>query len=69
MNLHAQIIEENGKAKFATLPIEVYDALQTVLSEFDSLEDLSDFLMAMNVKSETKTWHSLEEVKAKLKID
>ncbi|ACT94933.1 hypothetical protein [Dyadobacter fermentans] len=69
MNLHAQIIEEDGKPKFAVLPIEVYDALQMVLSEFDSFEDLSDFLSALNVKAEAKTWHSLEEVKTQLEID
>ncbi|MET7255520.1 prevent-host-death family protein [Dyadobacter jiangsuensis] len=69
MNLHAQIIKENGEAKFAVLPIEIYDALRTVLSEFDSFEDFSDCLMAMNTKAETKTWHSLDDVKLQLQIE
>lgn len=69
MNLNAQIIEENGKPKFAVLPIGEYEALLNELSEFDSLEDLSDYLMAVKAKAEAKTWHSLEEVKAQLGID
>lgn len=69
MNLHAQIIKENGKPKFAVLPIVVYDALRTVLFEFDSVEDFSDFLTAMRAKAETKTWYSLDDVKAQLKIE
>ncbi|GGN08023.1 hypothetical protein GCM10010967_49570 [Dyadobacter beijingensis] len=40
MNLHAQIIEEDGKPKFAVLPIGEYETLINELSEFDSLEDV-----------------------------
>jgi hypothetical protein len=69
MNLNAKIIEENGKPKFAVLPIGEYEALLNELSEFDSLEDLSDYLTAVKAKAETKTWHSLEEVKAQLGIE
>lgn len=69
MNLNAQIIEENGKPKFAMLPIGEYEALLNELSEFDSLENLSDYLTAVRVKAETETWHSLEGVKAQLGIE
>lgn len=69
MNLNAQIIEENGKPKFALLPIGEYEALLSELSEFDSLEDLADYLTAMKAKEETQTWHSLEDVKAQLGIE
>jgi len=69
MNLHAQIIEEDGKPKFALVPIREYEALLSELSEFDSLEDLSDYLTAVKIKAETKTWHSLEDVKAQLGIE
>lgn len=69
MNLNAQIIEEDGKPKFALLPIEEYEALLSELSEFANLEDLSDYLTAVKVKAETKTWHSLEDVKAQLGIE
>ena len=69
MNLNAQIIEENGKPKFALLPIGEYEALLSELSEFESLEDLSDYLTAVKAKEETKTWHSLEDVKSQLGID
>ncbi|MCE7067524.1 prevent-host-death family protein [Dyadobacter sp. CY326] len=68
MNLHAQIIEESGRPKFAVLPIDEYESLLKELSEFDSIEDLSDYLKAIKIKSETKTWHSLDEVKAELDI-
>lgn len=68
MRLHAQIIEENGKPKFALLPIGEYEALLNELSEFDSLEDLADYLTAMKAKEETQSWHALEDVKAQLAI-
>ncbi|SEJ82515.1 hypothetical protein SAMN05216327_12220 [Dyadobacter sp. SG02] len=69
MNLNAQIIEEDGKPKFALLPISEYEALLSELSEFENLEDLSDYLTAIKIKEETKTWHSLEDVKAQLGIE
>jgi len=66
MNLHAQIIEESGKPKFAVLPIQEYELLINELSEFDNIEDLADYLKALKVKSETKIWHKLEDVKSQL---
>lgn len=69
MNLHAQIIEENGKPKFAVLPIHQYEAIVDALSDFDNVEDLKDFLKTSKIQLNTKTWHSLEEVKAQLGID
>lgn len=68
MNLHAQIIEESGKPKFAVLPIQEYESLLKELSEFDSIEDLADYLIAVKIQSENKSWHSLDEVKAELGI-
>lgn len=69
MNLHAQIVEEDGKPKFAVLPIEDYEMLINELSDFDSVEDLVDYLKALKIKAENKTWHSLEDVKAQLGIE
>jgi hypothetical protein len=66
MNLHAQIIEEDGKPKFAVLPIKDYEMLVNELSDFDSVEDLVDYLKALKIKAENNTWHSLEDVKAQL---
>ncbi|MCF0042504.1 prevent-host-death family protein [Dyadobacter fanqingshengii] len=66
MNLHAQIIEESGRPKFAVLPIDEYESLLKELSEFDSIEDLADYLKAVKIKSENKNWHSLDQVKAEL---
>ena len=68
MNLHAQIIEESGKPKFAVLPIADYESLLNELSDFESIEDLADYLRAIKIKSENKSWHSLDEVKAELGI-
>lgn len=68
MNLHAQIIEEDGKPKFALLPIEEYENIVNEFSDFDSVEDLADYLKALKVKAENRTWHSLEDVKAQLGI-
>ena len=68
MNLHAQIIEESGKPKFAVLPIDEYESLVNELADFDSIEDLADYLRAVKVKSENKSWHSLSDVKAELGI-
>jgi biotin operon repressor len=66
MNLHAQIIEESGRPKFAVLPIDQYELLVNELSEFDSIEDLADYLKVVKIKSETTVWHSLDDVKAEL---
>ncbi|MCF0065504.1 prevent-host-death family protein [Dyadobacter chenwenxiniae] len=68
MNLHAQIIEESGKPKFAVLPIAEYESLLNELSDFDSIEDLADYLRAIKIKTENKTWHTLNDVKAELGI-
>jgi hypothetical protein len=68
MNLHAQIIEESGKPKFDVLPIAEYESLLNELSDFDSIEDLADYLRAIKIKTENKAWHSLEDVKAELGI-
>jgi len=69
MNLHAQIIEEDGKPKFAMLPIEDYEMLVNELSDFDTVEDLVDQLKALKIKADNNTWHSLEDVKAQLGIE
>ncbi|GAB3539338.1 prevent-host-death family protein [Spirosoma fluminis] len=63
MTLNAQVIQSEGKPKFAVITYEDYQALENSLASFDSLEDLFDYVHALNVKNETTTWHSLEEVK------
>lgn len=69
MNLHAQIIEEDGKPKFALLPIEEYENIINEFSDFDTVEDLADYLKAVKIKAENKNWHSLNDVKTQLGID
>jgi hypothetical protein len=66
MTLNAQIIQSEGKPKFAVIAYEKYEALQQSLASFDSLEDFLDYAHALKVKSETTSWHTLDEVKQQL---
>ncbi|GAB4026074.1 prevent-host-death family protein [Spirosoma koreense] len=66
MTLNAQIIQSEGKPTFAVIPFEEYQALQQSLSSFDSLEDFVDYIHALNVKNDTTTWHTLEDVQKEL---
>jgi hypothetical protein len=68
MNLQAQILEESGVPKFAVLPIDKYLLLLSELSDFDSIEDLADYLRAVKTRAETSKWHNLGHVKAELGI-
>lgn len=66
MTLHAQIIEAEGKPKFAVIDYLEYKALQKSLASFDSLEDFLDYMHALKVKNEATSWHTLDEVKRDL---
>lgn len=66
MTLNAQIIQSGGKPAFAVLPYEEYETIQQSLASFDSLEDFKDYVHALNVKNETTTWHTLDDVKKEL---
>jgi hypothetical protein len=66
MTLNAQIIEAEGKPKFAVIGIEEYEALQESLASFDTLEDFLDYMQAMKTKNETTSWHTLADVKKEL---
>ncbi|WP_338874236.1 prevent-host-death family protein [Spirosoma sp. SC4-14] len=66
MTLNAQIIQSEGKPAFAVITYDEYETLQRSLSSFDSLEDFVDYIHALNVKQETTTWHTLDEVKKEL---
>ncbi len=64
--IDAQIIREQGKPKFAVLPIEQFDAIQQGLGDFDTLEDFADYMHAQKVRQETTQWFTLDEVKNQL---
>ena len=66
MILNAQIIQAEGKPKFAVISYEEYQAIQQSLASFDNLDDFIDYTYALKVKSETTSWHSLDEVKQEL---
>jgi hypothetical protein len=68
MTLNAQIIQAEGKPKFAVIDYEEYEALQKSLASFDNLEDFLDYAHALKVKSETTSCHTLDEVKRELKL-
>ncbi|MGA0555861.1 prevent-host-death family protein [Larkinella sp. VNQ87] len=69
MTLKAQIIEENGEPKFAVLPYATYQTLAAELEDFDSLEDFLDYVHLIKTKSETKKWHSRDEVWKELGLE
>lgn len=66
MTLNAQIIQDEGKPKFAVIAYEEYEAIQQSLASFDNLEDFLDYMHALRIKEETTSWHSLDEVKKEL---
>lgn len=66
MTLNAQIIQAEGKPKFAVIDFREYEALQESLASFDSFEDFLDYMHALKVKSETTSWHTLDKVKNEL---
>lgn len=66
MTLNAQIIESEGKPKFAVIDYSEYKALQESLASFDDLEDFLDYLDAVKARQEVTSWHTLDEVKREL---
>lgn len=66
MTLNAQIIQAEGKPKFAVIGFEEYEALQESLASFDSFEDFLDYMHALKTRNETTSWHTLDEVKSEL---
>ena len=64
-----QILNENGDAKFAVIPIDEYIALKELLGDEEKLADYLDYLHVQNVKAQESTRHSLAEVKAVLELD
>ena len=66
MTLNAQIIQAGGKPKFAVIGFEGYQALHEGLASFDTLENFLDCMYALKVRSETTSWHTLDEVKSEL---
>ncbi|MFD2572317.1 prevent-host-death family protein [Spirosoma soli] len=68
MILNAQIIQAEGKPKFAVISYEEYEAIQQSLASFDNIEDFLDYIHALNVKNETTTWHTLDDVNKQLEL-
>ena len=66
MILNAQIIQAEGKPKFAVIGFEEYEALQESLASFDSFEDFLDYTHALKTRSETTSWYTLDQVKSEL---
>jgi hypothetical protein len=64
----AQIIKENGHAKFAVIAFEEYQQAKELLSNSEKLEDYLDYLHIQNVKKQhaNKPTQSLEQVKQAL---
>lgn len=60
---HVQIIEEQGKAKFAVIDFEEYLSIKALLSEPDKLEDYLDYLHMQAIKKDSSKRLTLAEVK------
>lgn len=62
MNLHAQILEKNGRKEFVVLPYEEYLLIQ------EQLEDYEDLRILRESKTESygQTTYTLQEVREKL---
>ncbi len=62
MNMHAQILEKDGKKEFVVIPYEEYLRIQELL------EDLEDIRLLREAKAESygQPLVSLEEVKKEL---
>ena len=64
IELHPQILENNGKRQFAVLPYDEFIALQEILAD---AQDLIDLREAKKAESQAETM-SLDWVKAVLGI-
>jgi len=65
---NVQVINENGKAKFAVINFQEYLNIKDLLSDESKLQDYLDYLHVQNVKKQTKKMFSFEEVKQQLSL-
>lgn len=63
---NVQIINDQGKAKFAVIDFEEYQYLKSLLSDEEKLEDYLDYLHMQKVKQQSSKRLSLEEVRQML---
>lgn len=65
---NAQIIQENGQAKFAVIDFQEYLQIKELLSNSEKLEDYLDYLHIQEVKKQSANQpkKTLEQVKNEL---
>jgi hypothetical protein len=66
---NVQVIQENGKAKFAVIPFDAYEEICDLLSDEDRLADYLDYLHMQKIKEQNPARLKLAEVKATLELD
>jgi hypothetical protein len=64
-----QVIQEEGKAKFAVLPFAVFEEIRALLSDEEKLVDYLDYLHMQKIKGQSPARLTLAEVKASLELD
>ncbi|MES9858464.1 MAG: type II toxin-antitoxin system Phd/YefM family antitoxin [Sedimenticola sp.] len=64
MKLHPQVLEKDGQNEFVVLPVEEYEALTSIVEDY---EDLMDLREAKN-KSKGKKPVPLHQVKQELEL-
>jgi len=63
---NVQIINDDGKAKFAVIDFEEYQYIKSLLSDEEKLQDYLDYLHIQRVKQQSSKRLSFEEVKRTL---
>ena len=58
-----QIINDEGKAKFAVINFEEYQYIKSLLSDEEKLQDYLDYLHVQKIKRQSSKRLSFEEVK------
>lgn len=66
---NVQFIEENGRARFAILPISAFEEIRTLLADEEKLGNYLDYLHIQNTKTKGSARMRLTEVKAILELD
>jgi len=63
---NVQIINDEGKAKFAVIDFKEYQYIKSLLSDEEKLQDYLDYLHIQRVKQQSSKRLSFEEVKRTL---
>ena len=63
---NVQILNEQGKAKFAVIDFEEFEYVKSLLSDAEKLEDYLDYLHIQKVKQQSNQRISFEDVQKRI---